>query len=123
VVYGLVEGLAGVKDAGVAFDRARVTPRWEAAGVDEVFATIKYEASGGYAAYTYRKEGKTLSLQLTGNGSAFDVEVLLPEKAKAQGVRVNGAAHPFATRKVEQSAYCCFTLEGAGVWEIEVKTK
>jgi hypothetical protein len=123
VVYGLVEGLAGVKDAGVAFDRARVTPRWEAAGVDEVSATIKYEASGGYAAYTYRKEGKTLFLQLTGNGSAFDVEVLLPEKAKAQGVRVNGAAHPFAMRKVEQSAYCCFTLEGAGVWEIEVKTK
>jgi len=123
VVYGLVEGLAGVKDAGVAFDKVRLTPRWEAAGVDEVSATIKYEASGGYVGYTYRKEGKTLALQLTGNAAHYDVELLLPEKAAAKSVSVNGAAHPFVMRKVEQSAYCCFTLEGVGVWDIEVQIK
>jgi len=123
VVYGLVEGLAGVKDAGVAFDSVRFTPRWESAGVDEVSATIKYEASGGYVGYTYRKQGKTLLLQLTGNASFFDVELLLPEKAAAKSVSVNGFAHPFAMRKVEQSAYCCFTLENVGVWDIAVEIK
>ena len=36
VVYALVEGLAGVKDNGVAFDRALLSPRWSASEVNEV---------------------------------------------------------------------------------------
>jgi hypothetical protein len=120
VVYALVEGLAGVKDVGVAFDKVRFAPRWESAGVAEAQATIKYEASGGYVGYTYRKEGKNLLLRLTGSGSTFDVELLLPEKSMVKKVSVNGADQPFKTRKVEKSAYCCFTLEGVGVREMIV---
>jgi len=120
VVYALVEGLAGVKDAGVAFDRVRLSPRWEAAHVDHAEATIKYEASGGYVSYQYRKDGNALHLLLTGNGSSFELALLLPENVSVKSVSVNGEACGFTTRKVENSAYCCFTLDGLGVKEIKV---
>ena len=123
VVYALIEGLAGVKDTGVAFDKARFAPRWESANVSSASATIKYEASGGYVSYTYRKDGKTLLLQLTGNGADFDVELLLPEKASVKSVSVNGEPQTFTTRKIQKSAYCCFNLQGVGVREIKVELK
>ena len=52
VIYALIEGLAGVKDDGVAFSRARLAPRWEAAGVRKTEATVKYPASD-HLAYLY----------------------------------------------------------------------
>ncbi len=52
-VYALIEGLAGIRDAGVAYSRVILSPRWTAAGVKKVKATAKYEASGGYTAYQY----------------------------------------------------------------------
>ena len=72
VIYALVEGLAGMKDTGIAYNRATLSPRWEAAGVDEVTATAKYESSGGYLSYTYRKipgEGYQVTFTETVTGS------------------------------------------------------
>ena len=50
--------LAGVKDAGVAFDRVLLAPRWAASDVNEVNTTIKYEASGGYLSYSYKYDSE-----------------------------------------------------------------
>jgi hypothetical protein len=118
--YALVEGLAGVKDAGIAFEKVTFAPRWEAAGVNEVEATVKYEASGGYVSYKYRKNENTLNILVTGNGKTFNTELLLPENGQVKSVTVNGAQQPFTLRKVEQSVYCCFSLDGIGVNDIEM---
>ena len=120
VTYALLEGLAGVKDTGVSFDKVRFAPRWEAAGVAEVNATIKYEASSGYVSYKYEKREKILNMLITGNGKTFDTELLLPEDALVKTVTVNGETQPFTIHQVEESTYCCFGLDGIGVKDVTV---
>lgn len=121
VTYALIEGLAGVKDAGVSFDKVRFAPRWEAAGLNEVEATVKYEASGGYVSYKYSRDGDVFNILVTGNGTSFQTELLLPKNTQVKSVTVNGASQPFTIRQVEESAYCCFTLDGIGVKDIIVE--
>ena len=120
VTYALIEGLAGVKDTGISFNKVRFAPRWEAAGIDEVEATVKYESSCGYVSYKYGKRGKNISILLTGNGEAIDAEILLPGSNPVKSVTVNGQPVQYAIKTVEKSAYCCFAIEGISVKNIEI---
>ena len=79
VIYALIEGLAGIVDEGVAYDRVRLSPRWAAAGVEEVTACAKYEASGAYVRYRYARTDDGLRLELAGNGEECRIEILLPD--------------------------------------------
>jgi hypothetical protein len=123
VVYALIEGLAGIKDSGVAFDRVTLAPRWEAAGVREATATAKYEASGGYLRYRYRHEPrrKRVSIEFTGNGSDFELQLPMPKGRRPKSVTVDGQEAPFETRKVERSLYVCFAVQGLGVHKVEMR--
>jgi len=120
VVYALVEGLAGIKDEGVAYDRALVAPRWAAAQVKRAAATAKYRASGGYVRYRYAAEEGALRLNIAGSGEELRVELLLPDGANPRGVRVNGCEAPFDLKAVEDSRYLCLGLSGPGPHSVEV---
>ena len=80
VVYGLVEGLAGVEDRDVAYRVAGVSPRWPAAGTDEARVVVHYPASDGYVAYDYRHDppAREIALTVTGSGQRAECHVLLP---------------------------------------------
>jgi hypothetical protein len=113
VVYGLVEGLAGVVDRDVAYRVAGLAPRWPAAGTDAAKVTIHYPASGGYVAYDYRHDAarREIALTLTGSGDRAECHVLLPNGVAAATAVVDGdAAVAFTTSRVESSAYVDFTL-------------
>jgi hypothetical protein len=122
VVYALIEGLAGIKDTGCAFDQALLAPRWAAAGVDTVTATAKYEASGGYVRYKYAHDraAKTVRVEAATCASRLRFELLLPEGATAKSATVNGKPCPVATKKIEGSTYACLDLEGAGAQTVEI---
>jgi len=77
VIYALVEGLAGVRDTGRAFDRAVIQPQWLTAGVNEAYVCIHYPASDGYVAYRYHQDAATGTTQLTVTGSGHDWTVNL----------------------------------------------
>ncbi len=122
VVYALVEGLAGIKDTGRAFDRALLAPRWSAAGVKSAAATAKYEASGGYVRYRYALDeaaGK-MSVEAASSADSVRLEILLPAGKEPKGVTLDGKKTEFETKTVESSRYACLDLEGVGVHEIEV---
>ncbi len=122
VVYALVEGLAGVKDAGVAFDKAILAPRWEAAGVDKVSATIKYEASGGYLSYSYQKPSDNkVEILFTGTADITKVELLLPGGKTVSNVFLNSKEVPYETRKTENSTYLVLDAEGRDVKNLTVE--
>jgi hypothetical protein len=42
IAWAIFEGLAGVKDAGAAFNRSVLAPRWEAVGVKRAEVTVRY---------------------------------------------------------------------------------
>jgi hypothetical protein len=120
VVYALIEGLAGIRDTGVAFDRALLAPRWSAAGVREITATAKYEASGGYVRYRYWREGNQLNLLFATSAAETRVEILLPGDFDLRTSRLNKREIVPEIRVVEESRYACFEIDANGIQEIEL---
>jgi hypothetical protein len=122
VMYGLVEGLAGIKDTGVAFDRALLAPRWSSADVTGVSATAKYEASGGYVSYKYSVDNnrKRMTVTFTGNAAETLVEILLPRGKTCRSLSLDGVEIDAVMRKVESSLYACTLVKGVGVHTVVV---
>ncbi|MDZ7375947.1 MAG: hypothetical protein ONB13_04940, partial [candidate division KSB1 bacterium] len=123
VVYALLEGLAGVKDEGVAFNKARLAPRWSAAGVDTVTTTVKYPASGGYLSYVYKfdRQQNELQLDFTGTAANIAVEILVGSDQTATQVVLNDRPIEFQTRLVEASKYICFATDRVAANSVRVK--
>lgn len=121
VVYALVEGLAGVKDIGVALDRVRVSPRWTAADVTNVHTTIRYPASQGYITYTYQYDAsrRLVTILITGNAKNIHMNTLVPSGLTAKALRVNDKTVPFKRVMVEKSEYVTCELAG-GISRIEI---
>jgi hypothetical protein len=122
VVYALVEGLAGVKDQGVAFSRARLAPRWEAAGVNAAEVAVRYPASGGYCRYRYDRDQARdrVTLEFTGSGGEYELAVLLPQKRQVHMARLDGQTVEVKVKTVEQSRYAALAIKQRGVHRLEL---
>ncbi len=125
VVYALLEGLAGIKDEGVAFNKARLAPRWSAAGVNEVTATVKYPASGGYLSYTYKfdKINNELQVDFTGTAGNMEVELLINDDQTVADVYLNNQPVKFTIKQVEESKYVCFATDQVAANGVRLKFK
>lgn len=122
VVYAMVEGLAGIRDEGVAFNKVSISPRWTVSKANEVKTLIKYDASNGYVAYNYNhsKDEKTIDLDFTGNGDEFDISILMPENASPERVLINGSETEFQTKSVRDSNYVLFNVSDLGVQSVRL---
>jgi hypothetical protein len=122
VTYALIEGLAGIKDTGIAFDTVILAPRWEAAGLRKVKATAKYEASGGYLSYMYQYDtgNGELNITFTGNAGNYRIKVLLPADTQPSSVSLNGNAIHFNISRIEDSLYLSFDHQGVGVHFLKI---
>jgi len=121
VLKAMIEGLAGIKNTGVAFDESVLAPRWSAANVQEARATAKYECSGGYMAYEYSRQANQYQVLFTNNSRSTQVKLLLPEDKKAKQVLVNDKPVQFSIKDIESSSYAVFTVEGPSVNQIIVE--
>lgn len=116
----LMEGLCGVQSLTPALAKARIAPRWSATEAREVQVVSKYEASGTYVAYQFKKNRNSLLLTLTGSFSEGQVEVLLPEGFTAKNLICNGENKSFEVKKVEQSSYLVTSLTKTGVYNLTI---
>ncbi len=123
LTYALVEGLAGVHDEGRNMDALRLTPRWEAAGVDDVTVCVKYEEGGGYVRYTHTREDDELRMQIAASARQRRLEVLLPVGAEIANVLVDGCGIDWTERAVEDSRYACVDLPGPGARSVLIQRK
>ena len=124
VVYGLVEGLAGVEDRDVAYRVAGVSPRWPAAGTNEAKVVVHYPASDGYVAYDYRHDPakREIALTVTGSGERAECHVLLPPGVAAATAVTDGSTPvAFTTSRVESSTYADFTLGLPGPRTVRIR--
>jgi hypothetical protein len=120
VAFALIEGLGGVKDAGLAYDKVKLSPRWAASGENEVSMTAKYEASGGYVSYKFSQNSDSIFVEFTGNAAETEIELLIPEGRKATSVLINGKTQEITIKTVEQSSYILARIAGVGVHSISV---
>jgi hypothetical protein len=119
----LVEGLAGVKNEGLAFSKVALAPRWTSSNTDSVTVTIHFPASNGYVAYKYKslKTKKELELMVTGSGNEVKGHVLLPQEVKSVSqITVNNQPISFAISSVEDSRYVDFKLSLPAVQMVKI---
>jgi hypothetical protein len=122
----LVEGLAGVKDNGLAYSHVTLSPRWTSSGTDSVNVTIHYPASNSYVAYQYKHDSqkKEIQITLTGSGDDANVHLLLPEGINTVNSVTSGSKTvPFTISRIEDSHYVDFILELPEVQNIAIKYK
>jgi hypothetical protein len=108
----LVEGLAGVKNTGLAFEKVTLSPRWSSFGTDSAGVTVHFPASNSYVSYRYLHNPvkRQIKFIFTGSGDNVNVHLLLPKEVReAQSLILNGASTPFNITKVENSVYVDFT--------------
>ena len=112
----MVEGLAGVKDAPntEAFSRPVIAPRWINTKSNDVFVSIRYEASHAYASYRYKHIPHKRQMQIltTGSGNEAKFHIQLPDKIQtARSVMAMKKSVPFTTTKIEHTNYIDFTVD------------
>lgn len=120
----LVEGLAGVKNDGLAFNRFTVAPRWTSAGVDSVDATIRLAASEGYVSYQYRHcpAEKEIAMVITGSGEKGRAHVLLPAGCQGiEAVTLNGESVKNQSAIMGTSIYADFELSPLPIQKVLIK--
>jgi len=122
VIYALVEGLAGVKDAGAGFDCVRLSPRWAAAGETQAEVRVRYPASRGYVAYRYQYDeaAQSVSVEVASGARQTSVTILLPEGKRPGKVSVNGRQVESAEVRAESSLYASVELTGQGAQKVEM---
>ncbi|GAB3317007.1 hypothetical protein GCM10027299_07910 [Larkinella ripae] len=107
VMSAMVEGLAGVVDLSHSFETVEVSPRWLAAGKNEVSTTIAYGPSGKSVRYSYRHDPqrKTVSLRVQGDPKRYTIRHLLPPGKQARRVTLDGKPAVFTLETVKDSRY------------------
>ncbi len=110
MLYALMEGLAGIQDQDTLFRKARVAPRWPAAGISRAEARAEYAASGAFLAYTYVVEGSRLVLELSASESEVDCHILIPGQQRPVAARIENRMAAFETGTIGGSLYLDMTV-------------
>jgi hypothetical protein len=147
MVMALIEGLAGVQDCSRLFGKVRLSPRWLAAGVDEVDVGVAYggtvaqghrgtgaqghkgtgahghTGTGGSVAYQYKYSADSLLLSVNCNAEV-EFHVLINSTDRVTQVVLNGNDSNFQIEWIQESQYVNFTtyIDGASDIRITFKT-
>jgi hypothetical protein len=122
LMYALMDGMVGANDESTNLQSLRFTPRWVSAGVEKVTACARLYEAGGYVRYTYERQGKMLRFELAASAEERVFEMLMPHGAEPRKLSVNGKAHGFVVKQIEDSQYIVFECNGLECMNVEVET-
>lgn len=107
VMSAMVEGLAGVVDKGQLFEVVELSPRWIAAGKNDVEVSVAYGPSKKFVKYNFahNPSRKTIELRVSGDPQRYDVRLLLPPGNSSADVTVDGKEVKATTEQIEKSLY------------------
>lgn len=123
MLYAFVEGLVGVEDIGKEFRCVRLSPRWEAAGVEKAEVQVIYGCSGRGVGYTYRRDESSICIDVHAEGSDVGFHVMLPPGTAATAVYREGVEVEGRRIQVEASRYVDFDAQISGKIRIEIPFK
>ncbi len=117
----IIEGLAGIKNEGLAFSEATVSPKWLFASERDVVATAKLPASGGYVSYRYQNPSEdSLLLEITSSGEKVKVEIPLPKNKNPRSLTLNGDKTDYQLENRFGKTYVVLNMKGKLYHKIEV---
>ncbi len=121
--YAFMDGLAGVEDKFKLFGKVKLSPRWLSAEIDKAQVNAFYSVSGVGFFYNFSFDGDKILLEIETKNSNTEVNILLPDGAKAKRVVFNGKDIEFKNVKVEKSCYAEFKINVKGSGSVKVFLK
>jgi hypothetical protein len=112
VMSALIEGLAGIVDKGQLFRSVEISPRWVAAGKENVQVTVAYGPSQKAVSYHFQHSpGKrTMSLAVSGDAESYLIRMLLPSNHRQATAKLDKKAFSAKIQEVAESRYA--VMEG-----------
>lgn len=110
ILEAIDEGLAGIFDGGVCYDRLKFSPRWAVTGLKTVKYVTGCEVSKTFVESIYIEEDQAIKIYLGCPSEKVDCHILLPESACAREVLLDGNAVDFKTEDVNGSFYVNFAF-------------
>ena len=114
----LVKGLIGVRITEAGCQAIELSPRWNAAQINEAAVTIHYPASENYISYSYQAGTSGVKMFITGTCKSICLRLLVPKDRELRSVRNGTSNLKTKIEQVEQSKYIVLTLDNGPVWEI-----
>jgi hypothetical protein len=122
VMSAMVEGLAGIVDKGKNFEEVVISPRWIAAGKNDVTITISYGTSKKSISYHFQHSAakRSVSLSLSGDHELASIRLLLPEKTNKASAMLNNKMVAVTLETIASSQYAVIKEIRKGPQEILV---
>ena len=121
MLYGLIEGLAGVEDQFKLYEKVRLSPRWVAAGVPAADVKVGYAVSDASFRYVYKQNTDQIDIEIMSPETEVEAHVLLPERSIAKSVNCDGKNESFQNIKIRQSNYVDFTIKVVNRNSVKIK--
>lgn len=121
MLYGFVEGLAGVEDRLKLYQKVKISPRWLAAEANEAEVEVNYANSGVATGYSFNYKGDHIDLEVHCNQSDIIFHILLPEHSVAKAVSVNGKNIEYTNLLIEKSSYVDFLTKIENESQIKIQ--
>lgn len=120
ILFGLVEGLAGVTDVDACFRRIEISPRWAAAEIETARVHMAYAASGAGVGYVYEQGTDGCRCSLYADGATVHLHLLLPAGKDLVGMEIGGQRVECARTVVGESVYADadLTVDGQTIVEL-----
>ncbi len=124
MLYGFIEGLAGVEDRLCCFRKTKLSPRWLAAGIDDAEVKVGCKASDSGVGYGYKLKDDKLTLEVEAtNESDVLFQVLIPADRKIKNVKAGRVELEYKKRKIENSRYIDFKIKKCNNRKIAISFK
>ena len=121
MLYGFIEGLAGVEDKHKLYQKVRLSPRWIAADVDSAEVDVSYGASGASIGYRYECKSDEIQLDIRSDESEIHCHVMLPANAAVNEVLCNGSTISHQVEMIESSRYVNCQMRVTGKSTLHIK--
>ncbi|MCH2613211.1 MAG: hypothetical protein MKZ70_00750, partial [Opitutales bacterium] len=121
MLYGLIEGLAGIQDHARHFQSVKLAPRWAAAEVADAEVSVAYQSSEKQLQYQYRASEESLSLNIESEAIHVNGEILIPPGRSVKRVSQDGNNIGFVETQIGDSRYACFVANFQGGSEFEIQ--
>lgn len=110
MLYGAVEGLAGVQDRGRLFSHWTLCPRWHFAGVREAEVGVGYAASNTGVRYSYQETDTGIRVEVEAPDSTLTLALPVPADAASPVLQAGGADVEAAPVQMGDSHYLRATI-------------
>lgn len=110
ILSAIEEGLAGIKDLGVRFNKMLFSPRWCVTDMDEVKYITGYETSHVLVESQYEKSENGMLFRIATPAKEIQCHILVQNGSNVQKVFVNGKEISFRKVLVGDSRYVDFEI-------------